>query len=227
MEAIILAGGFGTRLSHVVNNVPKPMAQVANHPFLVYILDYLKENGISHVVMATGYKSDVIEKYFGESYKSIFIDYSIENEPLGTGGAIKKAFKMCNNDNVFIINGDTYFDVSLNDILNQHNNKNSYLTIATKKLYKFDRYGSLSIDNNDKIISFNEKKYVDEGIINGGIYFCNKHLLDKINLAKFSFEKEILEKQVNEGRFYSLNSNEYFIDIGIPEDYYKACEDFK
>ena len=113
MEAIVLAGGLGTRLRSVVSELPKPMAPVGDKPFLEYILKYLKKNGIDKVVLSVGYKWETIKEYFGDSFEDIELVYSIENEPLGTGGAIKQAMEYVSDVNVFIVNGDTFFDIDL------------------------------------------------------------------------------------------------------------------
>lgn len=223
MEAIILAGGFGTRLSHIVLDVPKPMAFVNERPFLEYILNYLIDNGIKHIILAIGYKGNIIQDYFGDNYKGVSITYSTEDTPLGTGGAIKKALSYCNNDSVFIINGDTYYNVDLN-LMEQFNNiKKSNLTIAVKTMHNFDRYGSVIIKN-DMIMEFKEKKKTVSGKINGGTYLINKSILDRIEYESFSFEKLVLESGMVD--LYVFESDGYFIDIGVPDDYYKAQEDF-
>ncbi len=223
MEAIILAGGFGTRLSHIVSDVPKPMALVNQKPFLEYIFNYLIDNSVKHVVLAIGYKGDIIKEYFGNNYKGIKITYSTEDTPLGTGGAIKKALDYCKNDDVFIINGDTYYDVNLKLMKDFHNNKESNLTIAVKLMHYFDRYGSVVIQDN-KIIEFKEKRKTISGKINGGSYLINKSVLDRIEDESFSFEKLVLESGLVD--LYAFESDGYFIDIGVPEDYCKAQEDF-
>jgi len=227
MEAIVLAGGFGTRLSHIVSDVPKPMAQVNNEPFLKHIFKFLRRNKINKVVLATGYKSEAIEEYFKVNYHGIEIIYSIEDEPLGTGGAIKKAMDYCKDEDIFIINGDTYFDVNLNEMNIFHNKKNSDLTVATKQMNDFERYGNVIFDIDDKILDFQEKSLIKNGNINGGIYLLSKKILNKMIENKFSFEKEFMELMVKENNFYSFKSKGYFIDIGVPEDYYKAQTDFK
>jgi D-glycero-alpha-D-manno-heptose 1-phosphate guanylyltransferase len=226
MEAVILAGGFGTRLKHIVSDIPKPMANVCGKPFLTYVLEYLRFNGINKVVMAVGYKHQVIVDYFNDTYKEIKIRYSYEDIPLFTGGAIKQALNECNTNDVFIINGDTFFDVDLKEMKLFHKNNHSMLTIASKKMYDFERYGSLIINNN-KITSFREKQFTNVGYINGGIYLLNKNLFDDVSEKKFSFEKDIMEKKVNKIDIFSFESKGYFIDIGIPEDYYKAQLDFR
>ena len=226
MEAILLAGGLGTRLKSVVANSPKPMAMINDKPFLTYILEYLLKQGVTHAVMAVGYKWEMIRDYYGDPYSGIKIDYSVENEPLGTGGAIKQAFRMCQEDIVFIINGDTYFDVDLLQMNNYKIEKNADLVIATKHMRNFDRYGTITIESS-QIVSFEEKKPLDNGLINGGIYLCQKKCLDSISEVKFSFEKDFLEKYLRTLKMCSFESEGYFIDIGIPEDYSKFVREAK
>lgn len=224
MEAIVLAGGFGTRLSHIVSDVPKPMAPVCGKPFLNYIFDYLLKNGIKHIVLAVGYKSEIIQNHFGDRYKGISITYSIEDSPLDTGGAIKKALNNCNEENIFIVNGDTYFDVDLKKMEAFHYNKNSKLSISVKSMSNFERYGAVIIEG-DLIRKFEEKKPTLEGKINGGIYLVNRQIISSIDKESFSFEKVILESGVFD--IYAIESDGYFIDIGVPEDYYRAQENFE
>lgn len=222
MEAIILAGGFGTRLKHVVSDVPKPMAPIKDRPFLEYILEDLEKKGITHVVLAVGYMKEKIKDYFKNQYKNIEISYSGEDSPLGTGGAIKKAVSKCKENNIFIINGDTFYDVDLKNMEKFHIENQSSLTIAVKEMENFDRYGSLVIENN-KIIKFEEKKPMSKGKINGGIYLIKKDIFQNVKQESFSFEKEILEDE--KIKKYAYENNGYFIDIGIPEDYYKFIKD--
>ncbi|NLK96424.1 MAG: NTP transferase domain-containing protein [Clostridiales bacterium] len=224
MEAIVLAGGFGTRLSHIVSDVPKPMAPVCGQPFLKYIFDHLLKNGVNNIILAVGYKAEIIQQYFGNNYNGINITYSCEDTPLGTGGAIKKALKFCKEDNVFIINGDTYFDVDLKKMKSFHSEKDSELSIVVKPMNKFERYGAVVIEN-DKIKRFEEKKSTLKGKINGGIYLINSKMMNAVDEKSFSFEKVILESGLVE--IYAFESNGYFIDIGIPEDYYRAQIDFE
>lgn len=217
MEAIVLAGGFGTRLKEVVSDVPKPMAPVNGKPFLEYLLKDLNKKGIKHVILAVGYKKEIIKEYFKNKYEDIEITYSEELVPLGTGGAIKKALKLVKEEDVFIVNGDTFFDVDLKKMKEFHTENKSILTVAVKEMENFDRYGSLVIKEN-RIIEFEEKKKKDKGKINGGIYLIKKDLLSRMEKENFSFEKEVLEDKKIEK--HSYESEGYFIDIGIPEDYY-------
>ncbi|RMA93310.1 nucleotidyltransferase family protein [Hydrogenothermus marinus] len=227
-EAIILAGGLGTRLRSVVKDVPKPMALVAGKPFLEYILDYLNNNSLKRVILAIGYKSDIIKSYFGNSYKELTLKYSEENEPLGTGGAIKQALNFSVENDILILNGDTFFNIDLIKFYEFHLAKKSNLTIALKKMENIDRYGTVEIDKDRRISGFSEKKYVKKGIINGGVYILNKPFFLSLNFVnKFSFEKDFLEKYYNLYNFYGFISKSYFIDIGIPEDYEKAKKEMK
>lgn len=227
MDAIILAGGFGTRLRSVVSDVPKPMAQIVDKPFLSYLLKYLQNFDVKNVILCTGYKHEVIEEYYSTNFELLDIEYSMEDEPLGTGGAIKKALSMIKSDNAIILNGDTLFNINLSECINLHVKENADITIALKYLSDFDRYGSVKVYENH-IIGFEEKKYKEYGYINGGIYIVNKHLFDPYSLPMtFSFEKEILESKVNELRMVGYKSSSYFIDIGIPEDYEKAQTEVK
>jgi D-glycero-alpha-D-manno-heptose 1-phosphate guanylyltransferase len=222
MEAVILAGGLGTRLRSVVQNVPKPMADVSGRPFLSYLLDYLEEFGIKSVILSVGYLHEMIETHFGTQYHGIQLTYSIENEPLGTGGAIKKALTLCKGNEVIVLNGDSFFDVNLYGLLEVHKNLNADLTMALKEMVDFDRYGTVQTENG-RIINFVDKKYQANGKINGGVYVLKRSLLDNINLGdKFSFETDFLQVYYDRLYFATYESSGYFIDIGIPEDYQRA-----
>ena len=227
MEAIILAGGFGTRLRHVVSDVPKPMALVDGRPFLRYILDDLIQKGISRIVIAVGYRKEIIINFLGDSYRGVDIVYSVEEMPLLTGGAIKKALKKCESDTVFIVNGDTYFDVELSEMQLFKRKSGAKCVIASTYMYEFDRYGTLNLDKNNIILGFEEKKKLDKGVINGGIYLIDRNYLDDIEKDIFSLEKEVFEYKVGKHEFAAFISNGYFIDIGVPNDYIKAQDDFK
>lgn len=220
---IILAGGFGTRLSAVVRDVPKPMAPINGKPFLHYVFKELQHQKIKSVVLSVGHLKEVIQDFFCSTYLGIDIQYAIEEEPLGTGGGIKHAFSFVEDD-AFVLNGDTFFDIDLSKL----KNKDVDISIALKPMFNFDRYGTVELNDENRIISFHEKKYCEHGLINGGVYYFKKSLFDKIETAKkFSFEKDILEKHLDELQIQGTVFDNYFIDIGIPEDYNKAQEDFR
>ena len=223
-EAIILAGGFGTRLQHIVSDVPKPMADINGSPFLVFLLWKLQTAGISHVILSTGYLHEKIENYFGNRFENLKITYSQETEPLGTGGAVQFALGKAETDNLLVLNGDTLFDIDFAHFDNFYRTKKTMLALALRKEKDLCRYGTVKINENAKIVGFSEKNTSNgEGLINGGIYLLNKKLFDNQKLPKtFSFEKEILEKQYLNDEFFGIVFDSYFIDIGVPEDYARA-----
>lgn len=224
-EAVILAGGLGTRLRGVIDDLPKSMAPVNDRPFLVYILDQLSRHRITKAVLAVGYRHEDIRAFFGNRYKEIDLVYSIENEPLGTGGAIMKAAELVKNDSFLVLNGDTLFNIDLEDFRKTFKYSNASLSVALKPMTDFERYGSVVIEDK-RIISFDEKKFCAEGLINGGIYILRKEWIAKnAPSSKFSFEKDIMEKRVASDIITGYVSNAYFIDIGIPEDYERAMRE--
>ena len=228
-EAIILAGGLGTRLKGVVDDVPKVMAPVNGKPFLEYLLDYLENNVIEHVVLSVGYKYEVIQEHFKDKYKSIKIDYAIEDKPLGTGGGIQKAFEFINGTKSLVLNGDTMFQVNLSRINEFHFSQSARFTIVLRQVEDVTRYGSVETNYNNRIIHFNEKgEQFGPGKINGGVYLINKSFFTAKNFPeKFSLEKDVFEKLYLTQPFHGIVCKQYFIDIGIPEDYQKANNDFK
>ena len=226
MEVIILAGGLGTRLRSVVKEVPKCMAPVAGRPFLWYLLKYLTKYDVDRVVLSVGYLREVIFKWIDE-VKDEFpfeFDYAIEEEPLGTGGGIKLALDKVKDERAFVLNGDTFFDVDLMQLYDAHVIGKKAITLALKPMRKFNRYGTVNMEPiTGTILSFNEKKYCEEGLINGGIYVISKDAPIFEGLGeKFSFETAVLEPQCARHELLGVVQNGYFIDIGIPEDYNRA-----
>lgn len=227
MECIILAGGMGTRLRSVVSDVPKCMAPVAGKPFLYYLFTTLIESGFTHIILSLGYKHEVIEEWIASCSFPIAISSVTEDTPLGTGGAVKLALSHANEEEIFILNGDTFFEVDFMDMLALHKKNRSAATVALKEMRRFDRYGVVDIEvPSNRILRFHEKQYCESGLINGGIYLINRRELDGYP-AKFSLEKDFFEKQVSSSTLSGYISNGYFIDIGIPEDYERAQTDFK
>lgn len=223
MEAIVLAGGAGTRLKSVVHDVPKPMAPVAGKPFLDYILSWCLSQNVSRVIISAGYMHNVIIDNYGGKWGSMTIDYAVEDTPLGTGGGIKLALGKASQKDVFVINGDTWFPVSLGEMKKFHQEKESACTIAVAYVNDVSRYGTVKYDDSMLINAFIEKGLGDSHYINGGIYCLNrKFFFENTDSTVFSFEKEFLEKLVNKNGFYAYPSGEHFIDIGVPDDYFRA-----
>lgn len=227
-EAIFLAGGFGTRLQSVVADVPKPMAIINKKPFLHYLITFYAKQGVEHIVLSTGYLHEVVSNYFGNVYNEVQISYAVEDHPLGTGGAIKKSLELTDTDYVFVANGDTMFRVDLMSITQFHKKHNADFTLVTREVEDVSRYGSVIMDSNNKIIGFEEKNSAaGKGFINGGVYLINKSFLNSFKFPeKFSIEKDFFEKHYNDGAFYGKPCHNYFIDIGIPEDYHRAQKEF-
>jgi len=229
-EAIILAGGFGTRLQAVVNDVPKPMAPINRLPFLNYVFDYLKFYKIQHVVLSTGYLSEKIVEFYKDEFKGIKISYAKEETPLGTGGGIRNAMTKCKTDDVLVLNGDSFFDVDIKTHYRNHIFKQADCTLALRKVDNAARYGTIQLGRLNRIAAFKEKDNKEvEGLINGGVYILNRAIyLNKTESdSAFSIEKDFYEKKIKELNIFGFDYNGYFIDIGIPEDYKKAQDDFK
>jgi D-glycero-alpha-D-manno-heptose 1-phosphate guanylyltransferase len=226
-ECIILAGGLGTRLQSVVKDVPKCMAEVAGKPFLYHLFNYARKEAFGHVILSLGYKADVVLEWLENKTFPFQISYVKEEEPLGTGGAIKLAFRQVCGESAYVINGDTFFDINTDVFSDFHSGKNASISLALKPMSDFDRYGSVELNDKERVIRFNEKQYRHKGLINGGVYLINKDIFLSFDLPeKFSFEKDIMEAHLHDIGIYGRDFDNYFIDIGIPSDFEKANIDF-
>ena len=227
-QAIILAGGLGTRLRSVVADLPKCMAPVAGRPFLFYVINYLRLQGIEKFIFSLGYKHEIIIDYLNDQFSTLNFQCSIEEEPLGTGGAIKLACQHATEKNVIIVNGDTLFKIDVDAVSFFHEKQKADCTLALKPMRHFDRYGVVEINQAGTITDFREKQFYDNGLINGGVYVLNiENFLAKNFPTKFSFEKDYLEKNYLQGNIKAIVQDNYFIDIGIPEDYSRVQEELK
>ncbi|MFV0607358.1 MAG: HAD-IIIA family hydrolase [Niabella sp.] len=225
-EAIILAGGLGTRLRDTVPDLPKCMAPVAGWPFIYYVINHLRIQGIQKLIFSLGYKHEAVLDFLQKEFKTLEYDYVIEEEPLGTGGAIAFAMQKAQTENVFVVNGDTLFKFDATAMLQVHQETSAACTLALKPMKDFERYGVVEIDTFQTITSFKEKAYYAVGLINAGVYLVNKQqFLANHFPQKFSFEKDYLEKSVDEKTLAGVTQDAYFIDIGIPQDYKKAQQE--
>jgi D-glycero-alpha-D-manno-heptose 1-phosphate guanylyltransferase len=225
-EAIILAGGLGTRLQEAVPDRPKCLAMVAGRPMLSFIIDDLRIQGVTRFIFSLGYKAEMVVRFLEEEYPTLEKIMVKEEEPLGTGGAIQLSLSSATSEQVLVVNGDTLFKVKLHEMSDFYMERKMDCLLALKPMFNYDRYGSVQLDASGRIVAFTEKQFAESGLINGGIYIISRTALMAKQLpSKFSFEKDYLEAFVSEGRFYGLVQHGYFIDIGIPEDFEKAGRD--
>ncbi|MBK6826526.1 MAG: HAD-IIIA family hydrolase [Chitinophagaceae bacterium] len=222
-ECIILAGGLGTRLQSTVPDTPKCMAPVAGRPFLFYVINYLRSQGIEKFIFSLGYLHEQIEAYLEKEFGTLSYSCSIEEEPLGTGGAILLACQQTTEKEVLVVNGDTLFSGNFQDAFQFHTRHLAECTLLLKPMKEFDRYGVVETGEDQLVRSFKEKQYYQQGNINAGVYILNvARFQDEEFPSRFSFEKDYLEKYYPRRRIYGLVQDYYFIDIGIPEDFRRA-----
>jgi D-glycero-alpha-D-manno-heptose 1-phosphate guanylyltransferase len=250
-EAIVLAGGLGTRLRSAVPELPKCLAPVRGRPFIAYVTDYFRQQGIEKFIFALGYKSDYFNDFFREAFPAGDYAVSLEEEPLGTGGAIRQACTMATGKTLLILNGDTFFRIGLAELSHFHEEKQAECSLCLRPMTDFDRFGVVELDNEARVSRFREKQYYRAGLINGGVYALNREAFLRVELPRvFSFEKDYLEPAAGERpfegtvdtrsgssvrglagsrgrRLFGLVQEKYFIDIGIPEDYRRVQEEFK
>jgi len=221
MEAIVLAGGLGTRLRKVVPDLPKPLAPIAGRPFLQILLASLSRKGYIRVVLSVGFMAEKISKYFGDRFGNLELVYVLEPEPLGTGGAARLAMQACTADHVFILNGDTFLDLET-DQVERHWQVHRRPIIVGREQSNTARYGRLRTAKG-AVIGIAEKGVTGPGLINAGCYIFNRGQLDGYRAgAAFSLETDYLRTAVANTRFDLYVSTGKFIDIGIPEDYERA-----
>jgi D-glycero-alpha-D-manno-heptose 1-phosphate guanylyltransferase len=214
-DAIILAGGLGTRLRETVPDLPKPLAFVNGRPFLDILIEQIECSGlIRKLVLALGYKAEAIVDY----YEKKDFKFSIEKNPLGTGGAIAKAIKHTKSSQVFVFNGDSFFACPLKEMIQAHR---GVLTLACAKVDDTSAYGRVELDKENQVKQFNEKGIRGSGLINGGIYLFDRTVFDKTLPKTFSLEHELIPRLINKG-ITGFISNGIFIDIGTKESYHKA-----
>jgi D-glycero-alpha-D-manno-heptose 1-phosphate guanylyltransferase len=224
-EAIILAGGLGTRLRSAVPDLPKCLAPVGGRPFLGFVTDHFRREGIEKFIFALGYKSDYFDAFLRTEFPDGGYDISLEEAPLGTGGAIRQACGLVEGKTALILNGDTFFRIGLKALADFHAEKQADCSLCLKPMRDFDRFGVVEMTNDGRVRSFREKQYYSAGLINGGVYALEKAALLREEWPKvFSFEKDYLEATRGE-RLYGLVQDSYFIDIGIPEDYRRAQDE--
>lgn len=226
MNALILAGGFGTRLKSMVPDLPKPMAPVAGRPFLEYILDRLSGCDLERIILSVGYRHESIRSHFGDDYRGHQIEYVIEDTPLGTGGAIRKAIDLKGAGDYLILNGDTYLDLDFSDLIDWYASNGFRLAMVLKQVDDVARYGAVTVEN-EIVTGFSEKHISGPGLINAGVYLMRSSVMQPYRAAStFSFETEFLQANIGKLRPHAYVTDCFFIDIGVPADYQRAQTSF-
>ncbi len=226
-SAIILAGGLGTRLRSVVPDLPKPMAPINGRPFLEYQIRYWISQGVNHFVISVGYRYQVIIDFFGAKFEGAIIDYVVEKSPLGTGGGLLLASKkISHQENFLLLNGDTYFDIDLKDLTKFSQENNADWSFSLFRSSDVNRYLGMNISRNGEISSFHSNSNSSEKFVNGGVYLVNPRVFSSIPFSledKVSLEEDIFPAAMALGqRFFGKEYMNNFIDIGVPDDYFRA-----
>jgi len=224
MKAIILAGGFGTRLRERVPDLPKPMAPVVGRPFLEYLLDRLIAGGVTEIILSVGYQADAIQSHFGNTYQTASLEYAIEHEPLGTGGAIALAINQygSHNEPVLVLNGDTFLDIDYGELIQWHGKQPGQVSMVLREVPDVARYGSVLVEK-EYVTGFLEKGQSGPGLINAGVYIIQPGVFEAFGLTgKFGIEAEFLQRHCGELSPRAFLTDAYFIDIGVPDDYDRA-----
>lgn len=221
MEAIVLAGGLGTRLQQAVPDLPKPMAPVCGQPFLEILLASLSRKGCRRVVLSLGHMAEIVVRHFGSAFAGMQLQYEIEATPLGTGGALRQALRQCKSEHVLILNGDTYLDLEVEEIMMQWQRMQLPI-IVLREVPDTARYGRVDTAEG-RVVRFVEKGIPGLGLINAGAYVFPKDIAKHFPADEaFSLEADFLARAVGISPFQFFVSRGHFIDIGIPEDYARA-----
>ena len=223
IPALILAGGLGTRLRHVVGEIPKPLAPVAGRPFLGWLLESLAAQGVREAVLSIGYRAELIQQALGPRFAGIDLHYVVETEPLGTGGAIALARQSFADRDLLVLNGDTFAACPLATFIAEAQDQVPRLSIALHQVADTARFGAVETAGDGTVTAFLEKGRQGPGVINAGIYHLPAAFrFEAGQPARFSFEQDVLVPFAAQGRVHGLTLVEDFIDIGVPEDYARA-----
>lgn len=228
IDCVILCGGLGKRLRSVHSSSPKVLVDVHDQPFLDILITYLKSQDIQRVILCTGYKSEIVEDYYKEHNHGLTIEFSKEEEPLGTGGAIKNAQSLVQSDPFFVLNGDVYCEFDYAALLKDYEQKGATATLAVAQLDQNKDFGSMTLDEDNKILGFMEKQATNATCnVSVGIYCFSREVFNLMPAEKsFSIEYDVFPKLVD-GKFYGHVTDKEFIDIGTPERYEQAKEMLK
>jgi len=231
IEAIVLAGGLGTRIRSVVKDRPKPMALIHGRPFLEYVLNYWQKQGVRRFILSVGYRKEMIQAYFGKRYRKAEIEYSIERRPLGTGGGVLQAIEYLKTRRGFLVlNGDTFFEVSLRALKKHHADNQADFTLAMAGSASEDRYERMELDRTSRVLDLKARgEGKKRAWINGGVYWaepaCLREWLERPR-DKISLESKMIPELIKTNhKVFGFKSRGRFLDIGTPASY-KSAENF-
>lgn len=225
MQAIILAGGFGTRLKSTIGEeIPKPMAPIRGEPFLAHYLRYLAGQGVTEAVLSTHHLGAVIHNFFGDRFESVMIRYAEEKTPLGTGGAVRYALEQLRADEpVLVTNGDSFLEIQIPKLMEAHRQAGTTLSIALREMPDCSRYGEVSFNADHRITDFRYPGRPQPGYISTGVYAVSPNIFSAYKLPEaFSFEADFQRPYLAQVQPLAWVTKGYFIDIGIPDDYARA-----
>lgn len=227
ITAVVLAGGLGTRLRPVVADRPKVLAEVNGRPFLDYLLDQLTAAGIRRIVLCTGYMAETVRSLLGTRYGDAELEYSVESELLGTGGALRLALPLLASDPVLVLNGDSYCDVDLRAFAATHDRRGAVASLALAEVTDIRRYGAVDVAADGTITAFEEKgSRSGLGLINAGVYLLELSTIASIAAHEMvSLERDIFPGLIGNGLYGDTRTGR-FIDIGVPDDYHAAATFF-
>jgi D-glycero-alpha-D-manno-heptose 1-phosphate guanylyltransferase len=225
MKAVVLCGGLGTRLGDMTRETPKPLIPVAGRPFLAHVLDQLTTAPIDEIILAVSFHWQKVLAEIGDSWCGVKISYSIEQEALGTGGAIKQAMRQSGVNEALVVNGDTFLKMNAGDLLQFAKEQNADIAIALKQTEDSARFGKVNIDELGRVLAFEEKGQCGRGLINSGVYYVRELVFASIQQETFSFEKDVLTLYCSEFAIYGMPTDAYFIDMGVLEDLARARTD--
>jgi len=222
MKAIVLCGGLGTRLGELTRALPKPLVEVAGRPFLAWVLDQLSQGGIDELVLAVSFHWEKIRDAIGTQWRGVPVSYSVEPEPLGTGGAIKHALRQTAAREAIVTNGDTLLKLDARELVQFARGAHADIGLALKQVPDAGRFGRVVTDASGRIVSFEEKGAPCAGLINAGLYYVKAPVLDAIEAECFSFEHDVLKPGCERNALYGLQTDGYFVDMGVPDDLMRA-----
>ena len=228
IDAVILCGGLGKRLRSVIGASQKTMADFNGHPFLMFVLNHLKNQGIRRLIFCTGFKARDIENYFKRNNLGLKIEFSREKKPLGTGGALKLAKSLIQSDHFFVLNGDSFCPLSLNALSRYHMKRKALATLAVLKVNDIRDFGAVVLDRKGKITHFIEKGKVKRKLtVNAGVYCLSQKIFSLMpRRMKFSLEYDCFPDLMNKN-FFGFKVRQKFFDIGTPERFKYAQTVFK